>query len=533
MSITASDVQGKRPRLLLICVVVFALALAIRLAYALSRPALVSADAAYYVMVAENLYHGRGFTADYVWNYLAGLPKGLPTPSNEYWMPGNSVVIWAAFAAARSVSLGAAQAPSILFGALLCAITAWIGWVLFHRRDTAVLAGAMAAISFHLVSLTASPDHFMLAGCLVNLSLLALWTAWRGSGKCWLVAGGLAGLAYLTRTDGALLVIVALVLAVSLFRTGERRRAAVGMLLFLAAFVGVAAPWWARQTVVFGNPSGASPVRTAFLTQYNDLFRLDQSRLNLRDYLAESQVVAAGVKGYVLYRELRLLAKVAGAAGLLALAALFVRAARREAAPWMIYCLLGLLAPGLLTPYPAMKGGFWHLLAGLCPAVFVLGAQGIVLVPDLARRGASPGKRWLGKVALAAAFAWLIGWWVFPPGEAEEEAAPLYPAVALDAVRALGPVPPAVLTDNAWGLYHVAHVPCAQFPTDGAEAALKVADAIGARYLITQADAPDQIPAMAKIVGDPRFQPLVRYPTSSAPLLVYLIVPAEGGPGRP
>jgi len=520
--------RSGRVHLFLPCVCIFVAGLAIRLAYALTRPVPVSADAAYYFMVAENLYHGRGFVADYVWNYLAGLPTALPVPSNEYWMPGNSVVMWAAFGLARNSSLRVVQSPSLFFGALLCAITTWIGGLLFRRRDVALLAGAMAAISLHLVSLAASPDHFMLAGCLVNLSLLALWAAWRGSSRYALLAGALGGLIYLTRSDGALLGIVSVGLMINLFRLGERRRALTGLLYFLVTFVVVAFPWWARQTVVFGNPSGASPLRTAFLTEYNDLFRLDQSHLNLRDYLQTSQVFAAGFKGYILFRELRLLAKVMGLAGLLAIAALLARESRRQSLPWLIYLLLGLLVPALLVPYPAAKGGFWHLLAGLCPILFVLGAQAAVRLLDLGRASKLPSARLGCWVVVLAALAWLIGWWVFLPKEAEEEGVPLYPAVALGAVRALGPVPPTVLTDNAWGLYHVAHVPCAQFPTDGAEAALRVADAIGAGYLITLADAPKSIPAMAEVIGHARFQPLVRYPTPQAALLVYRILPPTG-----
>ncbi|NIQ99906.1 MAG: hypothetical protein GTN78_06845, partial [Gemmatimonadales bacterium] len=93
------------------------------------------------------------------------------------------------------------------------------------------------------------------------------------------------------------------------------------------------------------------------------------------------------------------------------------------------------------------------------------------------------------------------------------------------AALALGPAAGPVLTDNAWGLYHVARLPCAQFPTDGAEAALKIADAIGASHLITSADATDQFPSMGEIVGHPRFQPLARYSAGETSLLVYRLLP--------
>jgi len=62
------------------------------------------------------------------------------------------------------------------------------------------------------------------------------------------------------------------------------------------------------------------------------------------------------------------------------------------------------------------------------------------------------------------------------------------------------------------------------------DAALRVADSIGAAYLITRADAPDKIPALAQIASHPRFQPLARYPAGDTRLLVYRIVPPSTEP---
>jgi len=518
--------------LFVICLAVFLVALTIRLAYALSIPIPVSADAAYYVMVAENLCQGRGFVSDYVWNYLGGVPSHLPAPSNEYWMPGQSLAICASFLLSGATSLRAAQAPSLFFGALLCALTAWMSGALFRRRDAAIAAGAMAAVSFQLAGTALSPDHFGLAACLVNLSLLGLWAARRGSPLLALAGGVAAGLAYLTRTDGVLLAAVAALLALGLFRQGQRRRAAVYLLCFTAAAALVIAPWWARQLSVFGHPAGAGPLRTAFLTDYNDLFRVDQSNLNLRQYLATNQVVALGFKGFVLAKELRLLGGAAGVAGVLMLLALADRELRKRAAPWLIYLALGLLVPALAFPYPAIKGGFWHLMPGLCPIIFALGAGKAVQLAvgsgrsrgALARLGA-----WSG---LVLAFAWLLPWWAAVPREARSAERPLYPALNPALVRALREAGPVVLTDSAWGLYHVTRLPCAQFPSDGAEAALVVAEALEAGYLVTRADAPSRLPAMAEVVGDPRFQPFARHAGKEGTVLVYRLLPSSTQPDQ-
>ena len=513
------------PRWFPLCAAIFFAALILRLGYALAQPVWTSADSGYYVMVARNLYRGRGFISDYIWNYLAGLPAGLPAPSNEYWMPGQSVVVAAAFAVARSTALRVAQVPSLVLSALLCAITAWMAGLLSRRRDVALLAGAMAAVSFHLAGTALYPDHFGLVACLVNLSLLALWAAWRGSPTLALVAGGIAGLAYLTRNDGALLGVVALFLAFDVWRKRGLRPAAGYALCFGGAFALIAAPWWVRQYSVFGHLAGAGALRTAYLTSYNDLFRLDQSHLDLSHYLQTSQTFAAMFKGYVLFTELRLLAKVVGVAGLLALVALRRAELRREATPWLVYLGLGLLAPAFIVPYPTVKGGFWHLMPGLCPILFGLGAGEAVRIFEWGRQQ----KRSLLKAAAwspaVLSLAWLLAWWAALPQEVARGASPSYPLAAREAARALQPPLHAALTDDCWGLYEVARVPCAQFPSDGAAAALQVAEAIGANYLITRADAPKRLPAITEVVGHPRFRPAARYPTPEGAVLVYDIVP--------
>ncbi|HUU55595.1 MAG TPA: glycosyltransferase family 39 protein, partial [Armatimonadota bacterium] len=340
---TSTGARPQQEPYIVPCAVIFLIAFAIRLAYAYARPIPVSADAAYYLMVAENLHHGRGFVADYVWHYLAGIPDGLPVPSNSYWMPGTSLVTAGAFAIARDTSLRVAQYPSLIFGALLCAIAAWIAGALTRRREAALLAGAAAAVSYYLVQLSLFPDHFMLNAVLVNLSLLALWAAWRERASLALLAGALAALAYLTRTDGAILAFVALCLAIASRRRVRKSRPIEIVVYFLIAFSLVSLPWWTRQTLVFGHPSGAGALRTAFLTNYDDLFRVDHSHLTLHDYLQTSQVVATGMKAYAFYRSLRILARALMLFSALAVAALWLRDLRREAVPWLAYLPLALI----------------------------------------------------------------------------------------------------------------------------------------------------------------------------------------------
>lgn len=511
--------------LLAICAAVFLVALGLRIGYAYTRPIPVTADAAYYVHVASNLALGRGFVADYVWHYLAGIPNGLPAPSNAYWMPGTSIAIAGALRIAGQASLRAAQWPSLLFGALLCAISAWTAARITQRREAALLAGGAAACNYYLVELSLVADHFMLYAVLVNLSLLALWSTWRGAPSVAFAAGALAALAYLTRADGALLVVTALFLVLFFRRRTGRSHALRLLAAFTIAFAVIAAPWWIRQTLVFGSPSGAAPARLVFLTSYEDLFRVDQSSLTAENLMRQGPVVAGGIRAYALYRSLRLLTKSLLVLAPLALAGLWLRKTRHEATPWLCYCALAIVVPATFVPFHVLKGTSWHILPALMPTLLVLSVAAALRVVDLARSRRLAWSAWL---LVAAALLSPSYYWLNPNPDSRGEQQVLYPAVAQEAVAALGPKPVIALTDHAWGLHHVAHIPCAQFPSDGPEAALQVAEAIGAHYVVTRSDDTYTRPAlgyMQGMVNHPRFQPLRRYQDGQRALLVYRILP--------
>ena len=106
----------------------------------------------------------------------------------------------------------------------------------------------------------AQPDNFALFQPLVAGALWMTARGLKGSPRSFVLAGLLAGLATLSRTDG-ILVLGVVLLAFAWDRTRGRgvipASAAVGA---VAAFVLVMAPWWIRQLAVFGmlSPSMAS-----------------------------------------------------------------------------------------------------------------------------------------------------------------------------------------------------------------------------------------------------------------------------------
>ena len=72
-------------------VILYLLALVVRIVTALPEAQPGYMDAAYYYDIADSVARGRGLSENFLWNYLSN-PTSLPQPSNAYWMPITSLV---------------------------------------------------------------------------------------------------------------------------------------------------------------------------------------------------------------------------------------------------------------------------------------------------------------------------------------------------------------------------------------------------------------------------------------------------------
>jgi len=117
---------------------VFLLALTVRVLTALPQEQPHYFDAYYYYDVAENLYLGRGFVEDFIWNYLEA-PATVTHPSNLYWMPLSSIIAWLSFAF-FGASYRAAQIPFVLLSSLLPVMAYYLSYRIYRKRGYAFLA---------------------------------------------------------------------------------------------------------------------------------------------------------------------------------------------------------------------------------------------------------------------------------------------------------------------------------------------------------------------------------------------------------
>lgn len=244
----------------------YGLALAVRVVLIWHFPYPGYPDSFYYADVARALTAGDGFNIDFIWIFpevggaIPAVPT-LPIPSNAHWMPLASVIQIPFLTLFGDVAWASAL-PFALTGAIAAPLSWAIARDAGARSSVAIGAGFLTAVPVLSLVYMTQPDNFSLYQPLV---IGALWMGARGlkgSGRSFVLAGLLAGLATLSRNDG-LLVLGALGLAFAWdrWRAWRSHGARVPAIPFAAAlacvalFVAVMAPWWWRQLEVFGSLS--------------------------------------------------------------------------------------------------------------------------------------------------------------------------------------------------------------------------------------------------------------------------------------
>ncbi len=272
---------NRHPYLLL-----FAAGLIIRLLVTVwvQQPGVV--DAYYYYQAAENWRNGQGFVENTVWNYQVSTynptqppPAGnLTHPAFDYWNP---LASW--LAAGGMFVLGtnwfAAALPFMLCAALLAPLGYYLGRLMFGEWQNRY-SWAMGLIMLF------PGRYFLYWGVTDNfssfalVSLLCLITLHHGLYRDdrWLIATGvLAGLAYLSRSDGVFFVLTLLICFLWV-----RWRPLVGLIswkprwVMLGAGLGAALvtvlPWLIRNYAEFGAIIPASSGKAIWLREYTELF---------------------------------------------------------------------------------------------------------------------------------------------------------------------------------------------------------------------------------------------------------------------
>ncbi|HVU09891.1 MAG TPA: glycosyltransferase family 39 protein [Phototrophicaceae bacterium] len=511
-------------KLLLICLA--ALILRLGLLYFVNYPGI--ADPTHYYNMAVRLIHGHGFTIDYIWQY--SLPPQSIVHPEEHWMPLTAVIAGAPmllFGESARIAL----LPFIVLGSLLPALSYWGARQLDLSEGAALFsAAAVAALpEFALYSLRT--DTVIPCACLECLSILLLTRGLRqGSGINFVVSGIAAGLAYLTRNDGFLLLPM-LIVTLMVYAWWRKETPAfhwrLALLMPLAALI-VVIPWLIRDLNAYGMLGSPETSSMFFFTDNLDHYAFGR-HYTLQTMLAAqtpAQIVGerlfellAAVK--VMIAALDVLLPVAVIGGLI----LMLRDRRRLLiiAPVLILTFGLLVAYPILIPYKAQAGSFKKGYMSILPLLIPLGAYA------LDRAISNPRIRY-GAMALVIALA---GANAVDAVRLDAQMSDSYLA-SIEKMAAVANALPdtngdgkiILMTQDPYILRYVG-IQSVMFPFEDRDLVIQIAQRYGVDYLLMPAARPALDPLLTGAVTDPRFVPVKSVP--GTPYIFYAIKDGTSG----
>ncbi|NDJ62174.1 MAG: hypothetical protein GYB67_13685 [Chloroflexi bacterium] len=378
-----------RPLALLGAICVGALILRLLLLPLIAHPGI--ADPNHYYNLGLRLADGHGFTIDYIWQY--SLPPDALAHPEEHWMPLTAVIA-AGPLALFGESVAAALLPFILIGALLPALSYWAARQLDLGPAASLFAAGCTALLPEFVLNSLRTDTTILMALCVGTSILLLVRGLRRDRLPALIGSGIAaGLAYLTRSDGALLLpmlAVTLIAAVVWGKqaTGGSRRARWRAALVIpAAAAVVAAPWIARNLAVLGTPTTPEARSMFFFTHHDDHYAYGRE-FSLETLLAaqtpaeiiNKRLFEMAAAAQMMAATLDVFLPVAVAGGALLL--IGARDGRRQGrwlalSPALILLFGGFVAYTIFLPYKSQAGSFKKFWLAIVPLIIPLAAYAL------------------------------------------------------------------------------------------------------------------------------------------------------------
>ncbi len=497
-------------------ILLYLLALVVRIGLVILYPDPAYPDSYYYVDVARALAAGHGLNLDFIWifaevgNRIPANPV-LPIPGNAHWLPLASF-LQAPFIAVLGPTTLASAIPTVLIGS----ITAPLAW--FIARDAGSLkavgigAGVLCAIPAAGAVFMAQPENFAILQPLVAATIWMTVRGLKGSTRSYVAAGFLVGLASLARNDGFILgLAVGLVFVWDRGRSWLSRGATPPRLPWRAAFgclalyLVVMVPWFARQLATFGSisptTSGGSALWIRTIQEWNSI-TADPS---LAKFLAQGPgpIIASRVGG--------LLSAIGNFAVIICsvvlvpflLVGAWLRRRSIDFGPWFLYTFLVFLGATFLYPLHVPGGAFIHSAVGLEAYAYILALEGVAaLVMWIARRRPNWNPKTAVPLFVGAVVIFVVATaplYAVALGSAWSESRA--PRVALaNQMASLGVGPDdRLLTIDSAGLKYFTGRPGIVTPDDPIETIEQVARAYGTRWLVLERD--DIVRSLAPILA--------------------------------
>lgn len=251
-------------------------------------------DSQYYFLGGKSISNGS-FSSNVIWNYLDD-PQKLPYPLFTYWMPlpGMLSAIFMWLFSKQSFFLG--RLPFLLLSALIPPLTAYISFHYFKNRFSALVAGSLAIFSgiyFKFFAIPETISLYILLGALFVLSFQKLLSDLFKDREFFvaLVVGILAGLLHLTRVDGLIFLLVALVWVSFQFFQFKGSPVPPRKILFFriglifSGYLLITGWWYIRNLTMFGTLLSPASSHAVWIANYDDTFIYPASQLNFTYWL--------------------------------------------------------------------------------------------------------------------------------------------------------------------------------------------------------------------------------------------------------
>jgi hypothetical protein len=464
-------------------------------------------DAYYYTTNGQRLADGFGFTEMVVWQFLDA-PAAPPTPSHSYWMPLPSILAAAGYRATSHFE--GAQSPFWILAGLLPLLSVAISRHITHQRWQIWTAALFTASGGFYVNFFGQPSTFAPFAWAGGLCLLALAHASKpGTTWWWLLAGFMAGLAHLTRADGVLLLLIAILLWG--YRLAGRMRKqdpaepnalwlpVTAIAYLMIGYLLVMGGWFLRNLVVFGSPLSAVGTQTIFLTTYDDLFAYDRSFdfSHLLDW-GWVNILRSRLQG------ISIAAQTFVAVSCFTFLTPFIlwawHSLRQQPAKWRWlrpmtwYCAALFITMSLVFTLPGGRGGLFHSSAALWPWFMTLAAAGIDCAVEWAAAKRSHWQPERAKRVFAGLFV-AVGFVISLAVGLMRTSSHL----EADLYQEIGEILPdtaVVMVGNAPGFHYHTGLPAISVPNEPVEVLLQAANKYHVTHLILDKDRPLPLAAL-------------------------------------
>lgn len=525
-------------------------------------------DADYYYAMGLRIANNQGFSEPFLWNYLDD-PRGIPHPAYTYWMPTAAVLAGLGIMLTGMQNFWGARFVFIVLSGSLVPITAYLAYSFHPKRWAAMLAAMLVLFSGFYFAYLPTTETFainMVLGSLIFLLLLKmqkdcririLITRTEDDGGMhgvpslfdtispiwvYILIGVMAGLMYLTRSDGLIWLGIALLgiilQGISLSKSLDSKKlnrhklalVVLPVIIFLISYLAVISPMLLRNLNSFGSIFAPGTSRALWLNEYDELFAYPASQLTSERWLD------AGVFKILYPRAaalgMNLLNTLAVQGGILLIPLIIMGMwSRREdwrvglgALAWLTIFLV----MTLIFPYQGARGGFFHSGAALQPLFWALVPIGLMTLINWGMRI----RRWDSIHALHALSVGLLGLMIIVTIFAtwqriigRDRTRPAWGAVEL-AYREVGSYLDSnnasnetiVMVNNPPGFYAMTGRNAIVLPNGDLSVTLLAGKHYEAEYLVLDENHPK---ALVDIFTNPRDLPGLRYVDSIANMHIY------------